>query len=72
MKLESIIKKISTFAASFVVYVIALGMYLSFKGFVMGPDGTITLVNQAQARQTQESLTQPIPANLNLPYGHTV
>ena len=47
MKFEDIVKKVSSFVAAFIVFFIAAGMYLSWKGFVMQPDGRIVLVKQA-------------------------
>ena len=38
MKFEDIVKKVSSFVAAFIVFFIAAGMYLSWKGFVMQPD----------------------------------
>ena len=49
MKFEDIVKKVSSFVAAFIVFFIAAGMYLSWKGFVMQPDGRIVLVKQANA-----------------------
>ena len=54
MAFEEIIKKISAFIASFVVFFLAAGMYLSFKGFVMQENGQIVLVNHAVAKEPVE------------------
>ena len=75
MSFENIIKKLSSFIAAFVVFFIAAGMYLSWKGFVMQPDGKIVLVKQAQAalldNNGDESISTPIANNiaLSLPKG---
>ena len=75
MSFENIIKKLSSFIAAFVVFFIAAGMYLSWKGFVMQPDGKIILVKQAQAalldNNGDESISTPIANNiaLSLPKG---
>ena len=53
MSFERNIKKISAFIATFIVFFLASGMYLSFKGFEMCPDGKIILVNQAIAELKQ-------------------
>ena len=74
MSFENIIKKVSSFIAAFIVFFIAAGMYLSWKGFIMQPDGKIVLVKQAQASTTEdgfEDISTPIAKNvaLSLPKG---
>ena len=75
MNFENIIKKISSFVAGFIVFFIAAGMYLSWKGFVMQPDGRLVLVKQAQAslidNNAEEDISTPIAKNiaLSLPKG---
>lgn len=75
MSFENIIKKLSAFVAAFIVFFIAAGMYLSWKGFVMQPDGKIVLVKQAQAsildNSADEDISTPLAKNiaLSLPKG---
>lgn len=75
MKFEDIIKKLSSFIAAFVVFFVAAGMYLSWKGFVMQPDGRIVLVKPAAAAifdgSADEDISQPIDSKiaLTLPKG---
>ncbi len=75
MSFENIIKKLSAFIAAFIVFFIAAGMYLSWKGFIMQPDGKIVLVKQAQAStldsDTDENISTPLAKNiaLSLPKG---
>lgn len=75
MKFEDIIKKVSSFIAAFVVFFVAAGMYLSWKGFVMQPDGRIVLVKPAAAAifndMADEDISQPIDSKvaLTLPKG---
>lgn len=71
MKFENVIKKTSAAAASIVVFLIAAGMYLSAKGFVMSPDGTITLVKSANASETGQ-LTHPVKKDIVLPEGKSL
>lgn len=59
MKLEKIIKNLSSFVAAVVIFFMAGGMYLSFKGFEMLADGSIVLVPSAQAAEQEQ--TQPLP-----------
>lgn len=63
MKFEEIIKTISKWVASIVVFFIAGGLYLSAKGFVMGPDGTPVLVKQAQASMFEKE--DPAPKKIS-------
>ena len=74
MNFENIIKKVSSFIAAFIVFFIAAGMYLSWKGFVMQSNGQIVLVKQAQANiisDSEEDISTPIAKNiaLSLPQG---
>ncbi len=71
MKFEDIIKKISTLAAAVIVYFICAGFYLSTKGFEMSPDGSISLVKEANAKVDIANLAEPIDSNiaLSLPTG---
>lgn len=74
MSFENIIKKLSAFVAAFIVFFIAAGMYLSWKGFIMQPDGKLVLVKQAQAAAVdtdEEDISSPIAKNiaLSLPKG---
>ena len=75
MKFEDIVKKVSSFVAAFIVFFIAAGMYLSWKGFVMQPDGRIVLVKQANAAifddEAEEDIAQPLDSKiaLSLPKG---
>ena len=68
MKFEDIVKKVSSFVAAFIVFFIAAGMYLSWKGFVMQPDGRIVLVKQANAAifddEAEEDIAQPLDSKL--------
>ena len=65
MKFEEIIRTISSWVAGVAVFLIAAGIYLSAKGFVMGPDGVPVLVKNAQA----EDNTVEINKNAALPQG---
>lgn len=73
MKFENFIKKLSAAAASIVVFLLAAGMYLSFKGFVLNEDGSITLVKKANAAEQPigdiDSIGKKLPQNLIIPYG---
>lgn len=51
MKLENFIKKCSSLIAGLVVFFLAFGMYMSFKGYVLNPDGSIVLIKDAQAAE---------------------
>lgn len=65
MKFEEIIRTISNWVAGVAVFLIAAGMYLSAKGFVMGPDGVPVLVKNAQAQDN----TTEVNKNAALPQG---
>ena len=65
MKFEEIIRTISSWVAGVAVFLIAAGMYLSAKGFVMGPDGVPVLVKNAQAQDN----TTEVNKNAALPQG---
>ena len=68
MKLENLIKKLSSTIAFVVVFLLAFGAYLSSKGFVMQPDGSIVLVQSAEASQ-KASTDGKIAPNLLIPWG---
>jgi protein-disulfide isomerase len=70
MKFEDIIKKISALVAGGIVFFLAAGMYLSFKGFVMNPDGSIVLVNEAVAKTVDAP--KDLKALSNLPKNHVL
>lgn len=67
MKFEDIIKKFSAIVASLFIFLIAAGMYLSIKGFVMDNNGNMVLVNSAQARPVAD---KKISSAIVLPKGH--
>lgn len=68
MKLENFIKKCSSIAAGLVVFFLAFGFYMSLKGYVMNPDGSIVLVNEAQASE-KVGADGKIAPNLLIPWG---
>lgn len=68
MKFENFIKKCSAIAAGLVVFFMAFGMYMSLKGYVMNPDGSIVLINNAQASE-KVSADGKIAPNLLIPWG---
>ena len=72
MKFEVIIRKISAFVAAFVVFFMAAGMYLSFKGFVLNEKGEIVLVKAAHAQDEAPAPAPVIPANYAMPEGMTM
>lgn len=51
MKFEDIVRTISSWVAGVAVFLIASGIYLSSKGFVMGPDGVPVLMKTAPSRR---------------------
>ena len=51
-----------------VVFFLVGGFYLSMKGFVMNPDGSIVLMPQAMAKD----VVQEIPDNMVLPEEHVI
>lgn len=71
MKFEDIIKKLSQLAAAFILYFLCAGFYLSTKGFIMLPDGKITLVKEVRAEATPGAIATPISNDiaLSLPDG---
>lgn len=74
MKFETVVKRTSALVAGVVVFLIAAGMYLSFKGFVMDPEGKITLVKNAYAADgastpTASPAVKKIDKNVQLPDG---
>ncbi len=68
MKLENFIKKCSSIAAGLVVFLLAFGMYMSLKGYVMNPDGSIVLVQNAKAAEKVGENGEIAP-NLLIPWG---
>ena len=68
MKFENIVKSISSTLAAIMVYLIAAGMYLSFKGFVF-ENGEITLATPAQAQEIVQQ-GKELPADMALPENH--
>ena len=68
MRLENFIKKCSSIAAGIVVFLLAFGIYMSLKGYVMNPDGSITLVQNAQASD-KVGTDGKIAPNLLIPWG---
>lgn len=63
MTFEDTIKKISATIAGLFIFLLASGMYLSFKGFVIGADGYPVLVKSAQAAET--AVSNKIADNVN-------
>lgn len=72
MKFESIIRKVSSFFAAFVIFFFAAGMYLSLKGFEVDANGNIILVKNAEAKMPLPGMAPKIPANMVMPSGHFV
>lgn len=70
MKFEKFIKNTSAIVAAVVVFFMAGGFYLSVKGFVMNPDGSIVLMRPAMAQDTQSA--PEIPDNMVLPEEHAI
>lgn len=68
MKFEDIVRTISSWVAGVAVFLIALGIYLSSKGFVMGPDGVPVLMKTAQAGEKEVKINN----NAVLPTGHVM
>ncbi|MDR1694728.1 MAG: DsbA family protein [Lactobacillaceae bacterium] len=64
MTFENTIKTISSICASVVIFVLALGIYLSSKGFIMDPEGNIVFVNEAVAQDTTQE-DKNIASDLN-------
>ena len=71
MNFEEIIKRISSIAAFIVVFLLAAGIYLSSKGFVMGPDGSISLVKNAYAVE-KTSAEHKIATDILIPWGKSL
>lgn len=71
MSFEKIIGRISSIAAFVVVYLLASGIYLSSKGFQMGPDGSITLVKSAYAID-KDAVGKKISTDVLIPWGRSV
>lgn len=73
MSLEKFIKNTSAAVAAFVVFFLAGGFYLSSKGFVMNPDGSIVLMRPAMAQdETGQAEVPVIPDNFVLPAEHVI
>ena len=70
MKFENFIKNTSAIIAAIVVFFMAGGFYLSVKGFVMNPDGSIVLMPQAMANDMDQNPV--IPDNMVLPDEHVI
>ncbi len=71
MKFENFIKRISAVAAAVVVFLLASGIYLSSKGFVMNPDGSIVLMKSANAAERTAS-DNKISADILIPWGRSM
>lgn len=73
MKFESVIRKISSWAAAVIIYLVALSLYLGAKGFALGPDNRPVLVKSAQAAVSRDTAAKNlIPTNLVLPQGRSL
>ena len=73
MKFESVIRKISSWAAAVIIYLVALSLYLGAKGFALGPDNRPVLVKSAQAAVSRDMAAKNlIPTNLVLPQGRSL
>lgn len=73
MKFEKFIRRISSVAASIVVFLLAAGFYLSSKGFVMNPDGSIVLVKSAYALDNvQKVKDNKISSDIVIPWGRSI
>ncbi len=71
MSFERILKTISNFVATVVVFFLLGGVYLSSKGFVWQEDGKIVLVANAIAQDDVSKIDTPeIPDNMVLPLRH--
>lgn len=70
MSFEKIIGRISSIAAFVVVYLLASGVYLSSKGFVM-KDGRIELVKSAYAID-KDAVGKKISTDLLIPWGRSI
>lgn len=70
MKFEKIISNLSATIAGIAVFVIASGMYLSFKGFVLTEAGQIVLVKNANAMEPNTPVK--IASNIVLPKGKVI
>lgn len=71
MKFEDFIKNISSTIAGLAVFLLAAGMYLTAKGFVMDGNGNIVLVSQAQAQEPALQKKE-LDTNLALPEDHVI
>ena len=68
MKFENFLKKLSSIVAGIAVFLLAFGTYMSMKGFVLNPDGSIVLVKNAQAADKVGAKGEIAP-NLLIPWG---
>jgi len=69
MKFDETIKKISAIVASVVVFLLASGTYLSFKGFVVRQDGQIVLMTPALAAEEAGPVKRDFE-NMRFPENH--
>lgn len=69
MKFEDIIKKISSIAAAFFIFVLAAGMYLSMKGFGF-VNGNLVLIKNAEAAQSSSAAA--LNPNIVIPGGRSL
>ncbi len=73
MKFEDTIKRLSALVAGLIVFFIAAGMYLTAKGFVMGQNGRMILVNPAEAKTQVTAVPNQhngVKTNFILPKNH--
>lgn len=63
MNFERIIKKIAAFAATFIIFFLASGTYLSLKGFEMNPEGKLVLVRELIAEPSQSDKPLKVTTN---------
>ncbi len=71
MKFERFIRNLSSLVAAVVVYLIAVGMYLSFKGFVSDGKGGFVLAPEAYAQEPAQQV-KILPADLVLPEKYVI
>lgn len=72
MNIEQIIKKISALAASLVIFFMASGMYLSFKGFNFNDKGELVLMRQAYAQDYSAPQALKLPSTYVMPNAHVI
>ena len=68
---EQVIKKISAFVASVVVFGLAAGLYLGAKGFELDENGNFVLVRPANAAD-EKGISKDIPQNFGFPQDHSL